>query len=444
MPSAQQIWQAALGELQLQMTRPNYNTWLKGSSGLNFENGVFTVGVPSSFAAEYLQTSQLSLIERTLIRLTGNPVSVCFKVTGGAADPSDGNGRKGRPDLTVHHRFNPRYTFDSFITGEGNKLARAAALCTAKGPGQLYNPLFIYGGVGLGKTHLLHAIGHIAAENNLQALYVSGEQFTNDFIGSIRSGTGDDFRNRYRSVDILLVDDIQFISGKGQTEECFFHTFNELHNGSRQIVLSSDRSPREMPLIEDRLRSRFEWGLTVDIKPPEFETRMAILQAKAERDGISIIPEVLELLATQIRSNVRELEGSLNRIIAYARLLHAEITPEMVRRAIVDIGSVKPSSDTLSPESIMREVAEAFSLRLEDLTGRRRDKTTALARQLAMYLLKTYHKYPLEHIGALLGGRNASTVSHACEKLDREISNNPLLKRQLDTIRQNLSTTPLS
>jgi len=439
MPLAPQIWQAALGELELQMTRPNFNTWLKGTTGLSFNDGVFTIGVPSSFVAEYLETSQYSLIERTIMRLASRNVKICFQVTGPGADKNGLNNDRKTPDTTVHHRFNPRYTFESFVTGNGNQLAHAAAVSTAKGPGQLYNPLFLYGGVGLGKTHLLHAIGHVATKNNLQALYVSGEQFTNDFVGSIRSGNGEEFRNRYRSVDILLVDDIQFISGKNQTEECFFHTFNELHNGSRQIVLSSDRTPKEMPLIEDRLRSRFEWGLTVDIQPPEFETRMAILKAKVERDGIKVMPEVLEFIAKEINTNVRELEGSLNRITAYSRLLQAEITPELARRAITDIGS--GSKNGHSPDAIIREVAASFSLEPDDLPGPRRDKTTALARQLAMYLLKSYHNYPLVQIGELLGGRNASTVSHACDKISRDINNNPPLKRQVETIRNKFSSS---
>ncbi|MDD5486784.1 MAG: chromosomal replication initiator protein DnaA [Dehalococcoidales bacterium] len=432
MPLARQIWQAALGELELQMTRPNFNTWLKGTTGLSFNEGIFTIGAPSTFVAEYLETSQYSLIERTVMRLASRDVKIRFQVTGPGAEKTSTAGNGASPDTTVHHRFNPRYTFESFVTGSGNQLAHAAALSISKGPGQLYNPLFLYGGVGLGKTHLLHAIGHVATKNNLQALYVSGEQFTNDFVGSIRSGNGDEFRNRYRSVDILLVDDIQFISGKSQTEECFFHTFNELHNGSRQIILSSDRPPRDLSLIEDRLRSRFEWGLTVDIQPPEFETRLAILKAKARRDGISLTDEVFEFIAKAIKANVRELEGSLNRISAYSRLLQAEITPDLARRAITDIGSV-PSSGC-SPDDIIREVASSFSLEPGDLTGPRRDKTTALARQLAMYLLKSYHNYPLIQIGELLGGRNASTVSHACDKISQDIKNNPPLKRQVDTI----------
>ncbi len=242
MPSAQQIWQAVLGELELQMTRPNYNTWLKNTHGLEFNGSVFTVGVPSSFVAEYLESSQLSLIEKTVMRLAGTDLKVCFKVSGPNGESCDYYRRESNSSgrgAAVHHRFNPRYTFDSFVIGFGNELAHSVALSAARGPGQLYNPLFIYGGVGLGKTHLMHAMGHASASNNLQALYVSGEQFTNDFVNSIRSGCGEEFRNRYRSVDMLLVDDIQFISGKEQTEECFFHTFNELHNGSRQIVLSS-------------------------------------------------------------------------------------------------------------------------------------------------------------------------------------------------------------
>ena len=432
MPLAQQIWQAALGELELQMTRPNFNTWLKGTTGTGFKDGVFTIGTPSSFVAEYLETNQYSLIERTVMRLASCNVKIHFQVIGQGVDTHRSDNDAASPDTVVHHRFNPRYTFEGFVIGSGNQLAYAAAISVAKGPGQLYNPLFLYSGVGLGKTHLLHAIGHTAAKNNLQALYVSGEQFTNDFVGSVRSGNSEEFRNRYRSVDILLVDDIQFISGKSQTEESFFHTFNELHNGSRQIILSSDRPPKDMPLIEDRLRSRFEWGLTVDIKPPDYETRLAILKAKAKRENIIVQEEVLEFVADKIKSNVRELEGSLNRITAYSRLLQTEITPEVAQRAIADIGSSTDPGN--SADTIIREVAASFSLEPDDLTGPRRDKNTALARQLAMYLLKSYHNYPLIQIGELLGGRNASTVSYACDKISRDIDNNPPFKRQVDVI----------
>ncbi len=441
MPSADQIWQAALGELELQITRPNFNTWLKGTRGLSWASSDFTVGVSSAFVAEYLETNQLSLIERTLSRLTGEHTRASFKVMSSNRNENCSN---TSPDTCINHRFNPRYTFESFITGPSNELACAAAMGAARGPGKLYNPLFIYGGVGLGKTHLMHAIGHVAEKNNLQAIYVSGEQFTNEFVCALKSNNIEEFRSRYRSVDILMVDDIQFISGKGQTEECFFHTFNELHNGSRQIVVSSDRPPRDMSLIEDRLRSRFEWGLTVDIKPPNLETRKAILKHKARREKAEVSEEVIDLLASKDRNNIRELEGSLNRIFAYSRLLDAEVTPELAERAITDIGSHPVGNGSMSADSVIRCVAQAFSLEISELSGPRRDKTTALARQVAMYLLKINQNYPLEKIGGLLGGRRPATVSHACEKLSRELDSNPPLKRQVEAIQDRLTGPELS
>ncbi|GAH57534.1 unnamed protein product, partial [marine sediment metagenome] len=292
-----------------------------------------------------------SLIEKTLVGLTHRDIKVTFYVDTKHQNPpsSYGTRKETPPRLNSQCTFNSKYTFDSFIVGNCNSLACAAALRVAENPGHSYNPLFIYGGVGLGKTHLLQAIGHVALAKNTRVLYVSAEQFTNEFINAIKEKKTEEFRNKYRSVDMLLIDDIQFISGKEQTEESFFHTFNELHNANRQIAITSDHPPKSMPRLEDRLRSRFEWGLIADIQPPDFETRLAILQARAEQEKANITSDVLELIAQQARQNIRELEGSLNRVIAYARLIRASVTLELAAQALEDIASKSYKSASITP-----------------------------------------------------------------------------------------------
>ncbi|MDI6814747.1 MAG: chromosomal replication initiator protein DnaA, partial [Dehalococcoidales bacterium] len=380
--SAQQIWEAALGELQIQVNKPNYRTWLEKTIGLSYQDNQFVVGVPNTFVAEYLDKNLRSLIEKTLIGLTHHDLKVLFQVDTRDQNSPDSSG--GREEISLARqvsppRFNPKYTFDSFIVGSCNRLAHAAALGVAKNPGHSHNPLFIYGGAGLGKTHLLQAIGHVALASCIQVLYVSAEQFTNEFINAIRERKTEKFRNKYRSVDMLLIDDIHFISGKEQTEESFYHTFNELHNANRQIAITSDRPPKSLPLLTEQLRSRFEWGLIADIKPPDFETRQAILRAKAEREGTNVAPEVLELIAHRVQQNIRELEGCLNRVIAYAKLVRALITPELAAKALEDIASKEPKNALITPSQIIEAVADSFQLAPSDLKSRKRDKETALA-----------------------------------------------------------------
>lgn len=440
MRSAQEIWEAALGELQLQVNKANYHTWFKGAIGLAYQGDQFVIAVPNTFVAEYLDKNQRSLIEKTLMGLTGSNINVIFKVN---STPQDSTAVSWLGETAVscpkNAGFNAKYTFDTFIVGDCNRLAYAAALGAAQKPGQGYNPLFIYGSAGLGKTHLLQAIGHMAQASKAHILYVSGEQFTNDFVHSIREQKMDEFRNRYRSVDMLMIDDIQFISGKEQTEESFFHTFNELHNANRQIVITSDCPPKALPLLEDRLRSRFEWGLIVDIQPPEPETRLSILKAKAERVGVEIPPDILAVIAQRIKNNIRELEGGLNRVIAYARLLRAEVTVELANKALANIASkVSECQSTISP-MLIETIASSFHLTTEDLIGRRRDKEVAQARQVAMYLLKKQNNCSLADIGAILGGRNPSTVSHACEKIATDIQASPILKRKIQSIQRKVS-----
>jgi len=445
--STQEIWEAALGELQLQVSKPNYKTWLRKTVGLSFHDDQFTVGVPNTFVAEYLDQNQRSLIEKTLIGITQRNINVLFQVDGRYQN-SLGNSSAREETITARQaslpRFNPKYTFDSFVVGNSNRLAYAAALAVAENPGYSYNPLFICGGVGLGKTHLLHAIGCVAQASHIQVLYVSAERFTNEFITAIRERKTEEFRNKYRSVDMLLIDDIHFISGKEQTEESFFHTFDELHNANRQIVITGGCPPKAMCQLPDRLRSRFEWGLVADIQPPELETRLAILQTKAEQKGTELSLDVLEFISQQVQQNVRELEGALNRVIAYAKLVRASPTPEIAARALEDIARKQPKTASITPDLVLEAVASSFQLMPVDLKGRKKDKETALARQVAMYLIRQATNCSLMQIGQALGSKNPSTVSHACEKITSDVDTSPYLRRKIMDIEQKIGLSEKS
>jgi len=435
--SAQQIWEAALGELQIQVSRANYRTWLEKTTGLSYKDGEFVVGAPNTFVAEYLDKKQRSLIEKALINLTKERVGVTFQVNGHLQSAwGYRTAQKESP------RLNPKYTFDSFIAGDGNRLALAAAKGVIEKPGDSYNPLFIHGGPGLGKTHLLQAIGHAAQAHNVKVLYVSAEQFTNELMKALRERKTEEFRNKYRSVDLLLIDDIHFFSGKEQTEENFFHTFNTLHNANHQIVAASDRPPRLMSLLQERLRTRLEWGLIADIQPPDLQTRLEILQAKAEQQGANITLDILELIARRAQQNVRELEGLLNRIIAYARLTKAAITPKLAAEALRDIASRGQKSSDASPAQLLEAVASSFQLSPSDLKSPGRKQFT-LAREVAAYLMRQEINCPLSQIGEEMGGRDASFASRACRKIASEINSSPSLKCKVEDIQQNLSSTLL-
>ncbi|MBI4302785.1 MAG: chromosomal replication initiator protein DnaA [Chloroflexi bacterium] len=437
--SVQRVWEAALGELQIQVNKPNYQTWLARTRGLSFQNNQFIVGVPNTFVAEYLDRNQRFLIEKVLTGLLRSEVEVQFQVDN-QPGPLYVSGRHKPvpPQQACLPLFNARYTFDSFVPGICNQFAYAAALQVAQNPGNSYNPLYIYGGAGTGKTHLLQAIGQTATVNNLKVLYVSAEQYTNDLMSAIRDKSTDDFCGKYRSVDMLLVDDVQFFSGKEKTAENFFHTFNELHNTSRQIAITSDRPPKAMPLLPDRLRSRFEWGLVTVIKPPDFKTRLAILEAKAKQEGIPVSMDVLELIAGQIEQNIRALEGSLNRVVMYAKLLRAVLTPDLAARALKDIADNQPEIATVTPCLIVEAVANCFQLAPPDLIGKRRDKEAVMARRVAMYLLRQETSCSLAQIGEQLGKRDAAAVTNACKKIASDLDTSPFLKRKILDIQRKI------
>ena len=437
--SAQQIWEAALGELQIQVNKPNYHTWLDKTVGLSHQDDQFFIAVPNTFVAEYLDKNQRSLIEKVLTGIIHHEVTVQFHVDSSHPNSAASYGNQAR-NAPAHQTslplFNPKYTFNSFVVGSCNQLAHAAAIRIAQNPGNSYNPLFIYGGAGLGKTHLLHAIGHTALANNIKVLYVRAEHYTNDLMNAIREKNTEEFRNKYRSVDMLLVDDVQFFSGKGQTGENFFHTFDELHNANRQIAITSDRPPKSIPLLPDRLRSRFEWGLVTDIQTPDFETRLAILEAKAKQNGANVSAAVLEFIALQIQQNIRALEGSLNRVVAYAKLIRTILTPELAAQALKDIADNEPQTSTVTPGLIIEAVVNSFQLTPSDLKGRKRDEATALARQVAMYLIRQETDYSLAAVGQELGGRSPATVTHAYQKIANDIHNSPTLGRKIFDIQK--------
>jgi len=437
-PAADRIWETALGQLQLQVTRPNFDTWLKDTVGLHTENGSFIVGTPSDFVSEWLTAKMGPVIAKTVSAIVGRSVSLQFQVVGPHGNGSGhGNGNGHAADLPAldgtspglsavssspngAKKLNAKFTFERFVIGESNRLAAAAAIATADQPGSGYNPLFIYGGPGLGKTHLLQAIAHRLSATQRRSLYITCEQFTNDFVTAIAQGRQDEFRRRYRSPQVLLVDDVQFLAGKDRTQEEFFHTFNDLHGDGCQVVLTCDRQPRTVTGLEDRLCSRFQWGLIADIQPPDEETRLAILKSKALEQRIEIIPEVARLLVDRAQDNIRELEGFLNRIAAYASLTRSPITVDIAHQALDAL--TPPIASALSaPEGIIEGVAGYFNLPAAALASPSRAKAVAEARHIAMYLLREDAQLPLKLIGRLLGNRDHSTVIHGCRKVSTYI-----------------------
>ena len=442
--SAREVWKAVLGDLQMRLPRPIFETWLKSTEGVADNGGVFVVEVPTPFAVEWLKGRMFHGLQSTLEKVAGRPVKLELRVMSQGisyaaemAEPPVGVTPENHQPLFEFRSLNPKYTFDTFVVGPSNRLAFSASQAVAETPGVAYNPLFLYSGAGLGKTHLLQAIGRTCVTRGMSVLYVTSEQFTNDFIGAIRNRTTEDFRNRYRSVQMLLVDDVQFLSGKEQTHEGFFHTFNDIHNSGNQVVVSSDRPPRALPLMEERLRSRFEWGLIADIQPPDLETRMAILASKADEMHVGLEDAVIELIAKRVQRNVRELEGSLNRMVAYAQLMNVDLTLDTTERILNDV-TPEQARSSIDPQRILSEVASYFGVQVEDLLARSRKRTISVPRQVAMYLLIHEIGLPPTQVGRLLGGRDHSTVIHGAGKINGEMNEDSSLRHDVQAIKESI------
>ena len=437
------LWQNTLSLLEQDMIRPSFETWIKVLQPVSYENGCFVLGTTRQIVKEWVETRYLSLIRKSLEAVIDQPVLVSLSLL--ASEPAntpttnDSILTKAMKDPAIVEvkssytptsqrsleenisPLNPKYTFDSFVIGNSNRFAHAAALAVAEVPAKVYNPFFIYGGVGLGKTHLMHAIGHriLQIHPESKVLYISSEKFTNDFINAIMSGHPDSFRNRYRNIDVLLIDDIQFLAKKEQTQEEFFHTFNALHEANKQIIISSDRPPKDIPTLEDRLRSRFEWGLTTDIQSPDLETRIAILRKKALLENISMPNDVIVYISSRIDNNIRELEGAFNRVNAYAFLNRSPINIDLAMDALKDLFP-KEKASQVTPIKIQEAVANHFKIKIDDLNSKRRTRNVTVPRQLAMYLCRELTDLSLPKIGELFGGRDHTTVIHAYEKVNRE------------------------
>ena len=428
------VWRAVLGDLQLQVTAPTYNTWLKDTRGVALERDLLTVGVPSPFAAEWLESRMYQLIQKTINRVTSQSLEVCFQV-GNSDQPGSITEGSSSPVSTQYYplALNQRYTFNSFVVGPSNRLAYNAANSVVESPGQRYNPLFIRAGVGLGKTHLLHAVAHTCIGQGLRPLYVTSEQFTNEFITALRHRTTEEFRSRYRRAQVLLIDDIHFMGGKERTLESFFHTFNDLHNTSCQIIMTSDRLPHSLAMLGDPLRSRMEWGLIADIQPPDLETRKAILRTKAAQIGASVPEEVVHIIAFRAHKNVRELEGYLNRIVAYSHAVGAPITPALASQALAGVLS-SSNQASIPPQRVIEEVSSYFNLSVDTLQGAERTKQAVRARHIAMYILRQEFKIGLKTIASLMLRSNHTTVLHAISKLKEQLRTDPDLTADISSI----------
>jgi chromosomal replication initiator protein len=436
-----ELWEKTLNIMKGELTEVSFNTWIKSAIPVFLNNDVLRLGVPNNFTKEILETRYKDLLINALKIISSKKYTIEFTIV--SEESADLEEKKAKKEVRntvvvsdeMSATLNPKYTFDSFVIGNSNRFAHAASLAVAESPAKAYNPLFIYGGVGLGKTHLMHAIGHYILQNNSKSkvVYVSSEKFTNELINSIKDDKNVEFRNKYRNVDVLLIDDIQFIAGKERTQEEFFHTFNALHDANKQIILSSDRPPKEIPTLEDRLRSRFEWGLIADIQPPDFETRIAILKKKADVEGLNVSNDVMVYIATKIKSNIRELEGALIRIVAYSSLTNKEISTDLAVEALKDIISNKASKQ-VTIDLIIDVVANYYNLRIEDFKSQRRTRNVSYPRQIAMYLCRKLTDTSLPKIGEEFGGRDHTTVIHAYEKINNGLKEDEALQEAINEI----------
>ena len=447
--NAAQAWRAVIGQLQMELSKASFDTWVKDTNFIEFddENGILHLGANNAYACDWLESRLKTTVINKLSGMLARPIDVTFRVWAPVvAEQLVNNVTVSKPAVVVDENviethLNPRYRFDNFVVGPNNRLAHAACMAVAEHPAGAYNPLFLYSVVGMGKTHLLHAIGNSVIQRGKTVLYVSSEEFTNDLVNSIRTKTQAAFREKYRQVDVLLIDDIQFIAGKEATQEEFFHTFNTLHGQEKQIVMTSDRAPKAMSTLEERLRSRFEWGLTVDMQPPDFETRLAILRSKAEKSGRNVPVEVMELIARQIQANIRELEGAWNRVLAYADLSGQPLTLEFASQALEDFLPQRPDTST---GDILSVVSKYFGVTLERMAGKDRSKDIVLPRQVAMYLMREQGGISLPKIGQELGGRDHTTVMYAVEKVADMIESDDKVRRQVLQIKDQLSRQPVT
>ncbi len=440
------LWDAILERLATLVNAQSYQTWFKPTRLVAYDGGHLVVEGPNSFFVDWLAEHHRDKIEHAAREILGEESTVEF-IAAAAPARSEAPAQTATRTIMVSDpvsipsgcHLNARYVFDEFIVGSSNRMAHAAARAVADQPAQVYNPLFIYGGAGLGKTHLVQAIGHhaLAHHPRLRVAYATSEGFTNELIQAIRSGTTHTFKERYRSIDILLIDDVQFLAGKESTQEEFFFTFNALHNANKQIVVTSDRPPKEIPGLEERLVSRFEWGLVADIQPPDVETRIAILRKKVEKEKILIPDDVIQFIAENVKSNIRELEGSLVRVLAYSSLTCREGTLELAREVLRDFMR-PPASRVPSIPLIKKAVAQHFDIPLETLKAKTRIARVVLARQVAMYLARDLTEASLVSIGSFFGDRDHSTVLHACTKVRAATEADPALKRKVQTIKEEL------
>lgn len=450
--SEQEIWERVLSLAQEKVSYPSYQTFLKDTKLYSLENDEAIVVIDDPFVANWLKSHYVEIIQTALYEAIGHEIMPVFysedelasmnskSNSSPAPQQKEESENNGVDEASVSgDQFNTHNTFETFVIGPGNRFPHAASLAVAEAPAEAYNPLFIYGGVGLGKTHLMHAIGHyvLANDPNAKVIYTSSEKFTNEFIKSIRDNKTEQFREKYRNIDVLLIDDIQFIQNKEQTQEEFFHTFNELHQANKQIVISSDRPPKEIAKLEDRLRSRFEWGLIVDITPPDYETRMAILHKKIEEENLNIPSEALNYIANQIQSNIRELEGALTRVLAFSKLQGQPITTELTAAALKDIIQA-PKSKKITIQDIQKIVGQFYNVKIEDFSAKKRTKSIAYPRQIAMHLSRELTDFSLPKIGEEFGGRDHTTVIHAHEKIVKDMQNDATFKQEVENLEKEI------
>ena len=449
--TADELWSRVLDTARDKLQGQTYRTWLAATTVVGVTDSDILVEVPSEFHVEWISLRYGPLLQDVVQQILGRPLTLTFRCTDPASAPpiptievtpqapgspprAPTGDRAGSPST-----LNQRYAFERFVVGNNNQLATAACHAVADKPALMYNPLFLYGGVGLGKTHLMHAIGNevLLADPTMRVAYVPSEQFTNDLVTAIQQGTTADFRRRYRQMDLLLVDDIQFLKGKERTQEEFFHTFNALYDARKQIVLTSDRPPKEIPGLEERLVSRFEWGLVADIKSPDYETRVAILRKKADDDGLMVSHEVMDLIAQSCTSSVRELEGAIIKLLAYSSITNQDVSVDLARKALQGSFVRAPGngSSVLTPEHIRKLVAERWHVREEALSSKRRTKDLTVPRQVAMYLIRDLLDYPLAHIGRLFGDRDHSTVIHSIRKVDDTMSTDDEFRQSVEGVR---------